>query len=83
MAGQKLPGIGSEERTSKQVLMSWFSLIASAFLGIALAFHFHYKVPAPTNHLGYNEQGVSDFSERNAINIISHLSDTIGYRKYL
>lgn len=75
-------GTGSEERTPKKIVTSWLTLIASTFFGIALAFHFHYKVPSPTNHLGYNtETGLSDFSEHNAMNIISHLSDTIGYRK--
>lgn len=83
MAGQKLPGIGAEERTTKKVATSWLTLILSTLLGISLAFHFHYKVPAPTNHNGYNSKtGLSDFSEHNAIQIVSHLSDTIGYRKY-
>ncbi|CEP14229.1 hypothetical protein [Parasitella parasitica] len=40
-------------------------------------------VPLPANHNGFNTEGVSDFSERNAVSIISHLSDTIGYSKYL
>lgn len=83
MAGQKLPGIGAKERTTKKITGSWFALVLSTLLGISIAFHFHYKVPDPTNHLGYNEKtGLSDFSEHNAIQTISHLSDTIGYRKY-
>lgn len=82
MAGKRLPGIGAEERTTKKIATSWIAMILSTFLGVAIAFHFHYKVPAPTNHLGYNtETGLSDFSEHNAMKIISHLSDTIGYRK--
>ena len=80
MAG-KTTGIGTEERTVKRIFSSWFTVVLSSVLGIALAYHFHYQVPLPANHLGYNEQGLSDFSERNAVNIISHLSDTIGYRK--
>lgn len=80
MAGRP-SGIGAEERTPKRVLTSWLTLILSTVMGIALAYHFHYKIPAPANHNGYNEQGVSDFSEHNAIKIISHLSDTLGYRK--
>jgi hypothetical protein len=84
MPGQakRRPGEGSGERTRSKILGSWFTVILSALCGIALAFHFHYKVPLPANHLGYNaETGLSDFSELNAMNIISHLSDTIGYRK--
>ncbi|KAI7894554.1 uncharacterized protein EV154DRAFT_437984 [Mucor mucedo] len=81
MAGKRRPGIGAEERTSKKIATSWLALVLSTFLGIGIAFHFHYKVPVPTNHLGYNtETGLSDFSEHNAIKIISHLSDTLGYR---
>ncbi|KAI9261247.1 hypothetical protein EDC94DRAFT_562078 [Helicostylum pulchrum] len=81
MAGQKLPGIGAKERTPKKITCSWAALVLSTLLGISIAFHFHYKVPDPTNHLGYNEKtGLSDFSEHNAIQTISHLSDTIGYR---
>lgn len=80
MAG-KTSGFGAEERTPKRVLNSWFKLVFSIFAGISLAYYFHYKVPAPANHNGYNEQGISDFSEHNAMTIISHLSDTIGYRK--
>ncbi|CAO3631472.1 unnamed protein product [Mucor hiemalis] len=79
MAG-KNSGIGAEERTPKRVLSSWFKLVLSIFAGISLAYYFHYKVPAPANHQGYNDQGISNFSEHNAMNIISHLSDTIGYR---
>lgn len=83
MAGAKSLGIGAEERTTEKVSKSWLTLIFSILLGIAVAFHFHYKLPAPANHLGINPQtGLSDFSERNAVNIISHLSDTIGYRKH-
>lgn len=79
---KRRPGEGSEERTRCKILGSWFTVIASALCGIALAFHFHYKVPLPANHLGYNtETGLTDFSEHNAMSIISHLSDTIGYRK--
>lgn len=82
MAGKRRPGIGAEERTSKKIVTSWLALVLSTFLGIGIAFHFHYKVPVPTNHLGYNtETGLSDFSEHNAMKIISHLSDTLGYRK--
>lgn len=77
-----MKAVGSEQRTKKRIVTSWLTLLLSTFFGISLAFHFHYKVPAPTNHLGFNkETGLSDFSEYNAMNIISHLSDTIGYRK--
>lgn len=77
------PGEGSQERTVKKVLSSWSILIFSVVCGISLAFHNHYKVPLPSNHDGFNkETGLSDFSEHNAMNIISHLSDTIGYRKF-
>ncbi|KAI7903657.1 uncharacterized protein BX663DRAFT_485772 [Cokeromyces recurvatus] len=70
-----------EKRTLKNILRSWLIVILSIFCGMSLACYFHYKIPLPTNHLGYNTKtGLSDFSESNAMNIISHLSDTIGYR---
>lgn len=84
MAGLKSkqrPGEGAQERTPSKIFSSWFAVILSSLCGIALAFHFHYKVPLPANHHGFNSDGVSDFSEHNAINIISHLSDNIGYSK--
>lgn len=85
MAGRKSrqrPGEGAQERTPSKIFGSWFTMILSSLCGIALAFHFHYKVPLPANHHGFNTEGVSDFSEHNAINIISHLSNTIGYSEY-
>jgi hypothetical protein len=51
MAGRP-SGIGAEERTLKRVLISWFTLVLSAVMGIALAYHFHYKIPSPANHNG-------------------------------
>lgn len=84
MAGLKSrqrPGEGAQERTPSKIFGSWFAVILSSLCGIALAFHFHYKVPLPANHHGFNSEGVSDFSEHNAVNIISHLSDNIGYSK--
>ncbi|KAI8084064.1 uncharacterized protein B0P05DRAFT_536029 [Gilbertella persicaria] len=74
-------GEGSQERTLQKILKSWFTVILTVLCGFTLAFRFHYTVPEPANHNGYNAKtGLSDFSESNAINIISHLSDTIGYR---
>ncbi|KAI9484020.1 MAG: hypothetical protein EXX96DRAFT_560529 [Benjaminiella poitrasii] len=70
-----------EKRTRRNILLSWSIVVLSIFCGISMASYFHYKIPSPTNHLGYNTKtGLSDFSENNAMNIISHLSDTIGYR---
>ncbi|KAI8968494.1 hypothetical protein BDF20DRAFT_908139 [Mycotypha africana] len=68
------------ERTFGKVCLSWSTLIVSLLLGIAISFRLHYKLPKPAHHLGYDSNGIASFSENNAVSIISHLSDTIGYR---
>ncbi|OBZ86311.1 putative endoplasmic reticulum metallopeptidase 1 [Choanephora cucurbitarum] len=74
-------GYGSQERTPSKIARSWFILIAAILSGFSIAFCLHYRLPAPTHHDGYNPvTGLSDFSESNAMDIISHLSDRIGYR---
>ncbi|KAI8083071.1 uncharacterized protein BX664DRAFT_339762 [Halteromyces radiatus] len=60
---------------------SWFQLISCCFLAILLSTHFHYKLPEPKTHRGVDPNtGLVEFSERNAIETISYLSDTLGYR---
>ncbi|KAI8997490.1 hypothetical protein BDB01DRAFT_840777 [Pilobolus umbonatus] len=72
---------GAEQRTLKSVVTSWVVILISILLGASVACHFHYQIPEPANHLGFNPKtGLSDFSEHNAMEIISHLSETIGYR---
>ncbi|KAI8330916.1 hypothetical protein BD560DRAFT_416096 [Blakeslea trispora] len=74
-------GYGSLERTPYKIARSWLMLILTILSGFSIAFRLHYRLPTPANHDGYNlVTGLSDFSESNAIDVISHLSDRIGYR---
>ncbi|KAI8340698.1 hypothetical protein BC941DRAFT_371108 [Chlamydoabsidia padenii] len=60
---------------------SWLWLIGYCLFAFLLSAHLHYKLPTPKTHLGVNpETGAVEFSERNAIETISYLSDTLGYR---
>lgn len=62
---------------------SWLRLIAYCFIAFVLSAHLHYKLPTPKTHRGVDpETGAVEFSERNAVETISYLSDTLGYRKY-
>lgn len=57
-------------------LASWSRLVVCWLLAIAVATHFHYKLPTPRARSTGTE-----FSEHNAMQTISYLSDTLGYRK--
>ncbi|KAI9266828.1 hypothetical protein BDA99DRAFT_506777 [Phascolomyces articulosus] len=60
---------------------SWFRLLACWVFAIALATHLHYKLPEPKIHRGVDpDTGYTEFSEHNAMETISYLSDTLGYR---
>ncbi|KAI9305107.1 hypothetical protein BJ944DRAFT_162332 [Cunninghamella echinulata] len=63
------------------VVWSWFKLISYSLIAIIFSCHLHYNLPDPVAHRGINpKNGLSEFSERNAIETISYLSDTLGYR---
>lgn len=63
---------------------SWARLIFYWIVAIAIATHLHYKLPSPKQHRGVDpDTGMTEFSEYNALETISYLSDTLGYRKYL
>ena len=65
-------------------VVSWTRLIFYWIAAIAIATHLHYKLPSPKQHRGVDpETGVTEFSEHKAMETISYLSDTLGYRKYL
>ncbi|ORZ24635.1 hypothetical protein BCR42DRAFT_403350 [Absidia repens] len=67
----KRPGAGS----------SWLRLIGYCLIAILLSTHLHYKLPEPKTHRGVDlKTGMTEFSERNAMETISYLSDTLGHR---
>ncbi|CAO3577048.1 unnamed protein product [Absidia cylindrospora] len=60
---------------------SWLRLIGYCIIAVMISTHLHYKLPAPKTHRGIDPKtGLVEFSERNAIDTISYLSDTLGYR---
>lgn len=64
------------------VVWSWIKLIGYCLIAIAFSCHLHYKLPEPISHRGINpKNGLAEFSERNAIETIHYLADTLGYRK--
>lgn len=71
------------DRSFKGISLAWLLICASTFLGMYFSFCLHYRLPSPTNQLGFSpETSLSEFSEKNAIETISYLSETIGYRKF-
>ncbi|ORX49385.1 hypothetical protein DM01DRAFT_1338070 [Hesseltinella vesiculosa] len=63
------------------VVWSWLRLLLYCGVAIYLSFQLHYKLPTPKIHHGVHpETDQPEFSEFNAIQTISYLSDTIGYR---
>ncbi|KAI8140930.1 hypothetical protein BJV82DRAFT_621619 [Fennellomyces sp. T-0311] len=70
-----------EEGTSSGAFGSWFRLLTCWIVAIVVATHLHYKLPLPKTHRGVDPTtGISEFSEYNAMETISYLSDTLGYR---
>ncbi|KAI9318759.1 hypothetical protein BX666DRAFT_1855668 [Dichotomocladium elegans] len=64
-------------------LVSWLRLLMYWALAITIATRLHYRLPAPKSHRGQNpDTGLAEFSEYNAMETISYLADTLGYRKY-
>ncbi|KAG2227737.1 hypothetical protein INT45_004779 [Circinella minor] len=70
-----------EEGGAHGGLGSWLRLLACWIFAITLATHLHYKLPEPKGHRGVDlDTGYTEFSEYNAMETISYLSDTLGYR---
>ena len=62
---------------------SWLRLLACWTFAITLATHLHYRLPEAKGHRGVDpDTGYTEFSEHNAMETISYLSDTLGYRKF-
>lgn len=71
------------DRSFKGISLAWLLICTSTFLGMYLSFCLHYRLPSPTNQFDFSpETSLSEFSEKNAIETISYLSETIGYRKF-
>ncbi|KAI8338731.1 hypothetical protein BC941DRAFT_460874 [Chlamydoabsidia padenii] len=63
------------------MVWSWIRLIGYCCIAVMLSTHLHYRLPTPKTHRGVDPKtGLAEFSERNAIETISYLSDTLGYR---
>ncbi|KAI7862013.1 hypothetical protein BDF14DRAFT_1861093 [Spinellus fusiger] len=61
-------------------LKSWTRLLVYCIVACLIARYFHYRLPAPKTHRNLLPPQKDEFSEYNAVETMSYLSDTIGYR---
>ncbi|KAG0163832.1 hypothetical protein DFQ28_011149 [Apophysomyces sp. BC1034] len=78
--GQKLLSDTMPDSSRIGAARSWFRFIAYCVCAMIIATHLHYRLPTPKSQRGVVHKGVSEFSEHNAMETISYLSDTLGYR---
>ncbi|KAI9248658.1 hypothetical protein BY458DRAFT_464891 [Sporodiniella umbellata] len=72
-AGHKKEG-KTFESSLKDIGFSWWLMILCTLSGLALSYQLHYSLPSPI------DRHPTRFSEKNAMDVITHLSETIGYR---
>ncbi|KAF7728296.1 hypothetical protein EC973_006471 [Apophysomyces ossiformis] len=61
-------------------VQSWFRFVIYCLCAIAISTYLHYRLPMPQSQRSAAQKDISGFYEDNAMETISYLSDTLGYR---